>query len=106
MPLSVLRARVSGYRHFVTRAAAANVLAALALAATPGPLAGKTVAIDPGHNAANYLHTAEINRLVNAGTLYKACDTTGTATDDGSTQPAYNLDVALRPARPLRAARA
>jgi N-acetylmuramoyl-L-alanine amidase len=103
MPLSVLRARVTGYRQFVTRAAAANALVALALAAAPGPLAGKTVAIDPGHNGANYLHTAEINRLVNAGTLYKPCDTTGTATADGYTEAAYNLDVAMRLARRLRA---
>ena len=81
-------------------------VAALSLAATSiaaGPLAGKTVAVDPGHNGGNYLHTAEINRLVDAGTLRKACDTTGTATDDGYTEAAYNLDVALRLARILRA---
>jgi N-acetylmuramoyl-L-alanine amidase len=90
----------------VTRAAAANVLAALALATAPGPLAGKTVAIDPGHNGANYLHTGEIDRMVDAGTLRKPCDTTGTATADGYTEAAYNLDVALRLARLLRAKRA
>ena len=56
MPLRVLRGSGSGYRPVVTRAAAANALAALALAAAPGPLAGETVAIDPGHNGANYLH--------------------------------------------------
>jgi N-acetylmuramoyl-L-alanine amidase len=67
------------------------------------PLHGKTVAIDPGHNGRNFAHTAEINRLVNAGTLYKACDTTGTTTDDGYTEAAYNLDVALRLAKILRA---
>jgi N-acetylmuramoyl-L-alanine amidase len=87
----------------VIRAATANALAALALAAAPGPLAGKTVAVDPGHDGANYLHTAEIDRLVNAGTLRKACDTTGTETDDGYTEAAYNLDVAVRLARLLRA---
>ena len=85
------------------RAVAANALAAVLLTSAPGPLAGRTVAIDPGHNGGNYLHTAEINRLVNAGTLSKPCDTTGTETDDGYTEAAYNLDVALRLARLLRA---
>ena len=75
-----------------------------AVLAVAHPLAGMTVAIDPGHNGRNWAHTAEINRLVNAGTLRKACDTTGTATDDGYSEAAYNLDVALRLARLLRAA--
>jgi N-acetylmuramoyl-L-alanine amidase len=79
----------------------ALVLACPALAAAP--LAGKTVTVDPGHNGGNYLHTAEINRLVNAGTLFKPCDTTGTSTDDGYTEAAHNFDVALRLARILRA---
>jgi len=78
----------------------ATAATALALAS---PLAGKTVAIDPGHNGANYLHTAQIDRLVNAGGFMKACDTTGTETDDGYTEAAYNLDVALRLAKILRA---
>jgi N-acetylmuramoyl-L-alanine amidase len=46
----------------------------------------------------------QINRLVNAGTLYKPCDTTGTATATGYTEAAYNFDVALRLASVLRAA--
>jgi N-acetylmuramoyl-L-alanine amidase len=66
------------------------------------PLHGKTVAIDPGHNGANWSHPAEINRLVDAGGFRKACDTTGTSTNDGYTEAAYNLDVALRLARILR----
>lgn len=67
-------------------------------------LHGKTIAIDPGHNGGNYLHTAEIDRLVNAGTLRKPCDTTGTETASGYTEAAYNLDVALRLAALLRRA--
>jgi N-acetylmuramoyl-L-alanine amidase len=85
----------------ISAAVAALVLASSGLAA--GPLAGKTVAVDPGHNGGNYLHTAEINRLVDAGTLRKACDTTGTATDSGYSEAGYNFDVALRLARVLRA---
>jgi N-acetylmuramoyl-L-alanine amidase len=60
------------------------------------PLRGKTVALDPGHNGGNVSHPREINRLVDAGTLKKACDTTGTQTASGYTEAAFNLDVALR----------
>jgi N-acetylmuramoyl-L-alanine amidase len=80
---------------------AAGVVASSALAAAP--LAGKTVTIDPGHNGGNYAHAAEINRLVDAGTLRKPCDTTGASTEAGYREAAYNLDVALRLARILRA---
>lgn len=77
---------------------------ALLLATALLPLHGKTVVIDPGHNGANWAHSAEIGRLVDAGGFRKACDTTGTATADGYTEAAYDLDVALRLARILRAA--
>src|SRR6266446_7608213 len=76
----------------------------LAVAALALPLHGKTIVIDPGHNGANWAHPAEINRLVDAGGFRKACDTTGTSTNDGYREPAYNLDVAMRLARILRAA--
>lgn len=66
------------------------------------PLEGTTIAIDPGHNGGNFTHAAEIGRLVDAGTLTKPCDTTGTATNDGYTEAAYNLDVARRLAILLR----
>jgi N-acetylmuramoyl-L-alanine amidase len=61
-----------------------------------GNLAGRTITIDPGHNGGNYAHTSEINRPIFIGTQSRACDTTGTATNDGYTEAAYNLDVALR----------
>src|SRR5437867_10679771 len=81
-------------------------LAALAvsLALTANPLAGKTIVIDPGHDGGNYAHPREINRLVDAGTLLKPCDTTGAETVSGYTEAAYNLDVALRLRAVLRAA--
>ena len=63
-----------------------------------------TIAVDPGHNGRNWAHPAEINRLVDAGTLRKACDTTGTSTSSGYTEPAFTFDVALRLRRILRAA--
>ena len=73
--------------------------------ASTSPLAnvrGKVIVIDPGHNGGNYLHSAEINRQVNAGTLWKACDTTGTATNDGYTEAAYTFAVAQRLQKILR----
>ncbi|MEU3144475.1 N-acetylmuramoyl-L-alanine amidase [Streptomyces sp. NPDC006999] len=61
-----------------------------------GPLKGKVVVIDPGHNPGNFQHTAEINRQVDIGTNSKECDTTGTSTNDGFTEAKFNLDVAHR----------
>ncbi|MCM2388734.1 N-acetylmuramoyl-L-alanine amidase [Streptomyces albipurpureus] len=65
-------------------------------AGTDGPLAGKVIVIDPGHNPGNFQHTAEINRLVDAGTHRKECDTTGTATNAGYTEAAFTRDVSVR----------
>ncbi|MGW3644612.1 N-acetylmuramoyl-L-alanine amidase [Streptomyces sp. NPDC000878] len=61
-----------------------------------GPLAGKVVVVDPGHNPGNFKHTAEINRKVDIGTNSKECDTTGTATNSGYTEAEFTLDVARR----------
>ncbi|MEU6109956.1 N-acetylmuramoyl-L-alanine amidase [Streptomyces albidoflavus] len=61
-----------------------------------GPLAGKTVVVDPGHNPGNRNHTAEINRQVDVGTHRKECDTTGTSTNDGYAEAEFTLDVAHR----------
>jgi N-acetylmuramoyl-L-alanine amidase len=67
------------------------------------PLAGQVVALDPGHNGANWSHPAIINQLVNVITEWKACDTTGTQTAAGYAEHAFNFDVAIRLARLLRA---
>ncbi|MFE5815135.1 N-acetylmuramoyl-L-alanine amidase [Streptomyces sp. NPDC056479] len=64
--------------------------------AASGPLKGKVVVIDPGHNPNNFQHTAEINRKVNIGTNWKECDTTGTSTNDGYSEAEFTLDVAHR----------
>jgi N-acetylmuramoyl-L-alanine amidase len=66
------------------------------VAAGDRPFAGRTIHIDAGHNGANHLHLAEINRPVNIVTKTITCDTTGTAGGDGYTESAFNLDVALR----------
>lgn len=64
--------------------------------AASGPLKGKVVAVDPGHNPGNGKHTAEINRLVNIGTHRKECDTTGTSTNNGYSEAQFTLDVSRR----------
>ena len=84
-------------------AALLPILVSAAPARLPA-LAGTTIAVDPGHNGRNWAHPAEINRLVDAGTLHKACDTTGTSTASGYTEPAFTFDVALRLRALLRAA--
>jgi len=65
-------------------------------------LRGKTIVLDPGHNPGNFAHPTEISREVNAGTLRKACDTTGTATAAGYTEADFAFDVAVRTRRILR----
>ncbi|GII77422.1 hypothetical protein Sru01_24040 [Sphaerisporangium rufum] len=67
------------------------------------PLAGKVVVIDPGHNSGNYRHPEIVNKKVNVLTQWKACDTTGTATNDGYAEAAFTWDVAQRMAKALRA---
>ncbi|KOG33221.1 N-acetylmuramoyl-L-alanine amidase [Streptomyces resistomycificus] len=64
--------------------------------AATGPLKGKVVVIDPGHNPGNFRHTAEINRKVDIGTNSKECDTTGTSTNSGYAEAEFTLDVAHR----------
>lgn len=64
--------------------------------AASGPLKGKVVVIDPGHNPGNFQRASEINRKVNIGTNSKECDTTGTSTNDGYTEAKFTLDVAHR----------
>ncbi|MET7364429.1 N-acetylmuramoyl-L-alanine amidase [Streptomyces sp. NPDC005566] len=61
-----------------------------------GPLTGRTVVIDPGHNPRNRDRTAEINRQVDIGTGHKECDTTGTATNSGYAEARFTLDVSRR----------
>ncbi|MEU5423112.1 N-acetylmuramoyl-L-alanine amidase [Streptomyces sp. NPDC001407] len=64
--------------------------------AADGPLKGKVVVVDPGHNIHNSEHTAEIDRSVDIGTGRKECDTTGTSTDAGYAEAAFSLDVSHR----------
>ena len=63
---------------------------------TGEPLAGRTVVLDPGHNGMNWAHPEEINRQVDIGTGVKACNTTGTSTEDGYAEASFTWEVAQR----------
>ncbi|EGX56194.1 N-acetylmuramoyl-L-alanine amidase [Streptomyces zinciresistens K42] len=65
-------------------------------AAAGGPLRGRVVVVDPGHNPGNFRRTSEIGRQVDIGTNRKECDTTGTATNAGYAEAEFTLDVARR----------
>lgn len=103
LSVAVIGWGVSGTDREATAAAKAarNRVSAAAVAAKP--LTGKIIVIDPGHNGLNYKHPKIINKPVPAGPKKKACDTTGTSTDSGYTEHAYNFDVATRLAKILRA---
>jgi N-acetylmuramoyl-L-alanine amidase len=60
------------------------------------PLAGLVVVIDPGHDGGNGADPGFINRPIDGGGFTEPCDTTGTETDNGYTEHAFNFDVALR----------
>lgn len=64
--------------------------------AADGPLKGKVVLIDPGHNPTNRDHTAEIARQVDVGNARKECDTTGTSSNAGYAEATFTLDLARR----------
>lgn len=66
------------------------------------PLDGKVVVIDPGHNGGNFRAPKKINRQVDVLTQRKACDTTGTATNDGYAEAAFTWDVSRRMAKILK----
>src|ERR1700683_5483751 len=68
-----------------------------------GPLAGKVVGIDPGHNGRNYSDPSFINHLIWNGREQETCDTTGTETDGGYTETRFNFNVATYLAIDLRA---
>ncbi|HEY5026713.1 MAG TPA: N-acetylmuramoyl-L-alanine amidase [Acidimicrobiales bacterium] len=60
------------------------------------PLAGLTAVIDPGHDGGNGADPSFIDRPIDGGGFTEPCDTTGTETDNGYTEHAFNFDVALR----------
>jgi N-acetylmuramoyl-L-alanine amidase len=82
--------------------APAAVAAQAPALAGAGPLAGRTILVDPGHAGGNAAQPQRINRLVEAGGFLKSCDTVGTQTTGGYAEHSFNFDVATRLARVLR----
>lgn len=78
-------------------------LAAYAPAAQPAqtaatavlPLTGRVIALDPGHQLGNARYPQQINRRVWVG-LWKACNTTGTATNGGFPEATFAWKTTLR----------
>lgn len=66
------------------------------------PLAGTTVALDPGHQLGNARFPDQVNALVDAGGLEKPCNSTGTATDTGIAEATVVWELAREVQRRLR----
>ncbi|GAA4088790.1 N-acetylmuramoyl-L-alanine amidase [Nocardioides kongjuensis] len=84
-------------------APSASVTAPTPPSPAPQPLAGRVVVLDPGHQLGNGRFPAEVDRLVDAGGFDKACNTTGTSTDDGYPEATFTWQVAVEVRRRLRA---
>ena len=59
------------------------------------PLAGRVVALDPGHQLGNSRYPSRINKLVWVG-IWKPCNTTGTATNSGFPEATFAWRVTRR----------
>jgi N-acetylmuramoyl-L-alanine amidase len=101
---AVLGALVASFSPAARPASAPVSARPRATAAAPGPLTGKVIGIDPGHNGRNYTDPAFLDHLIWNGRAREACDTTGTQTDAGYTEARFNWNVAGYLAAELRAA--
>ena len=66
------------------------------------PLAGRTIVVDPGHQLGNSTHPDQVSRQVWVG-VWKACNTTGTATDAGFPEATFTWRTAQALSRRLQA---
>jgi N-acetylmuramoyl-L-alanine amidase len=58
-----------------------------------GPLSGRTIVIDPGHQLGNHNFPGKTSRPVPAGGFTKPCNTTGTATNGGYPEATFTWQV-------------
>jgi N-acetylmuramoyl-L-alanine amidase len=68
-----------------------------------GPLTGKVVAVDPGHNGGNFAAAATINAMIWNGRENETCDTTGAQTNGGYLEALFNWNVSRYLTADLRA---
>ena len=80
----------------VTLASVAGATGAASVEPAPLPLAGITIAIDPGHDGGNASHPTAIHRRVFVGNGWKACNTVGTSTRGGYAEHRFTFAVAKR----------
>ncbi len=83
--------------------AGVGAAAAPATAISAHPLAGKVVGIDPGHNGRNWSDPSYLDHQIWNGREWENCDTTGTETDGGYTEPRFTWNVARYLTTDLRA---
>ncbi|MFF2196756.1 N-acetylmuramoyl-L-alanine amidase [Streptomyces sp. NPDC058157] len=95
-PVAVSSAAAGDAKASASPSAPAAPAAPQAAAPAKGPLTGRTVVIDPGHNTGNFKHGREIDQQVDIGTNRKECDTTGTTTNSGYMEAEFSLDVSHR----------
>ncbi|HET9077643.1 MAG TPA: N-acetylmuramoyl-L-alanine amidase [Acidimicrobiales bacterium] len=81
---------------------AAPAVASPPVATAGYSMVGQVIGIDPGHNGGNGSDPAFLAQPVWNGRTWENCDTTGTETDAGYTEAAFNFDVATRLAAILR----
>ena len=86
-----------------TRAAVPPGASVAAAPSAAGLLRGKTILLDAGHDGGTGADPARANALVEAGGFRKACNTSGTSTNTGYPEHAYNFDVVTRAAALLSA---
>jgi N-acetylmuramoyl-L-alanine amidase len=82
------------------------VLASPPVAAAPGPLDGRVIVIDPGHQLGNSnpKFAKYMAQTIFNGAITKACNTTGTATNSGFPEATFTWEVATRLRRQLERA--
>ncbi|HEX3824962.1 MAG TPA: N-acetylmuramoyl-L-alanine amidase [Mycobacteriales bacterium] len=85
------------------RTVAFATTATIKASAKTGPLHGKTIGIDPGHNGRNYTDPSYIDHQIWNGREWENCNTTGTSTDAGYPEAKFNFHVATYLRKDLQA---
>ncbi len=90
----LLAAALAGLTALLALAPAARASTPALVAPSALPLAGRTIAIDPGHQLTETAHPQAINRKVWVG-FWKVCNTSGTATNGGYPEATFTWATSL-----------
>ena len=79
-------------------AASGGTAAAVVTAAEEGPLAGRLIVLDPGHQLGNSnpRFAKQMSQTIFNGAIVKGCNTSGTATNSGFPEATFTWRVAKR----------